>query len=312
MNQRCGSHDAYKKQGFLTRISILGEIPNFLAVCFCYFSTGAILLLVDLIDTGSNLLRNVLVSLVSRFLGKDQRFRYNYGNGKIEAMTGMACDLLILFSLLAALGVSVHDIFYPQPPSALTWIPVCLKAINLTSDIVIYIHQWRISRISTSEVIQSSLRLAWKNLCFDSVSMFALLMMAFFRWDWVVYVSPVFSIVLSAYLFLNTVRHIPPAMRVLLDKTVSEDVQMDILKALVNVYDQYEMLNDIRSHVVGDQTVVDLELGFPPQTTYEEMRRVAETITLQLSEKIGSCKVSLIISNPENKASPEQENAQAQ
>lgn len=297
MSRKENNAEVYKRQGRLTLVNLAGEIPNFLAICVCYISTRTVLLLVDLIDTGSNILRNLFVLLTSKLLRKDQRFRYNYGNGKIEAMAGLVCDLLLLVSLLIALGVAVHDILYPQLPSTTIWLAVCLKVINLSGDIFIYWRQHRLRRTSNSTVIQATLRAALKNLIFDSISLSALLLMMLFgKHSWIAYVSPVCSIFLSGYLLFMTVKQIPPVFYTLLDKTADEQVQMEILKSLVSFYDQYELLSDIRSHVVGDQIIIDLELEFPPQTSYGELQTIADAITGQISEKYENCSVSLSIS----------------
>lgn len=308
MDHPDGNRDVYKKQGSLTGLNILFEVPNFLALCASFIGTGAVLMLVDAIDSGSNILRNVFVVLISRLLCKDLRFRYNYGNGKIEAMAGLLCDLLIMVSLLITVGVSIHDILRPAFPGSLIWAVFCLKIVNLLGDFFFYFKQRKLMRGVSTPVIRSTMRVAVKNMIFDSITTFGLLLMLLFgERAWIPYVSPVLSLGLSGYLILTTVRHIPPAIRTLLDKSADEAVQMEILKSLVSVYDEFSVLSDVRSHVVGEKTVVDLELGFEPQTTYAEMRETADRITRRLSENVKGCSVTLCVSGSEDAGTAEKQ-----
>ena len=77
----------YKKQQNLSFVQFLSETPSFVAVLVSAILSRTILVFVDLLDSFGNLFRTAMVTVLSRKLSKDLRYEYNYGVGKIEAIT---------------------------------------------------------------------------------------------------------------------------------------------------------------------------------------------------------------------------------
>ena len=87
----------YKEQRNLSSIQLLAEAPNFIASLLAALFSNTILLYVDLLDSLSYIIRNAMVTLLSNKLSKDLRFEYNYGIGKIEAISSIFGDGIVLF-----------------------------------------------------------------------------------------------------------------------------------------------------------------------------------------------------------------------
>ena len=288
--------EEYKKQMRLSVFNIAGEIPNFTALLISAISTRAVLMFVDMIDTAGNLLRNILIALISVRLRKDLHYRYNYGVGKVEALVSMLCDFLMVLSLGLMMGFAVRDLIYPRPIGGLLLFTVIVKAANLTSDIFIYWKQRKICKSSDNLVFRSALSVATKNLIFDATTLAALLLMQIFGdipaiW----YLSPVVSLVLGGYLLFKTIMRIRETFGIILDRSASENVQVAILQTLTTFYDKYDAIENVRSRVSGGVVFVDLDLGFAPGMTYSEMREIADGFEKALSEKVPNCEVALCI-----------------
>ena len=82
----------YKKQQKLTGVQFLMELPNFAAICISAILSHSLLVWLDFIDSLGNVMSELLVIILSRKMCRDLRYEYNYGVGKIEAMTTLLCD----------------------------------------------------------------------------------------------------------------------------------------------------------------------------------------------------------------------------
>lgn len=286
----------YESQLKLAALSLLGELPNFFALLFSAIGTGAVIMFVDLIDTASNVLRNIFVLLVSYSLRKDLRDKYNYGVGKIEALTSLLCDFFMSISLIVVLCFAVVHIVDPRPVDDFLGFAVAVKVANLAGDGYLFYSQRKINKEADSPVFDSAMTMVIKNLMFDSASFLVLILMLLFRkvrlfW----YLSPVLSIFLGTYILVLTIRRMIQTTKVVLDRTTDEAVQTLIMQTLNDYFDRFDMIKNVKSRVDGGTTIVDLELSFTPDTTYLEITQIIHVISVALSEKIPNCEVTLHI-----------------
>ena len=99
----------YKKQQNLSFAQFLTETPSFAAVLVSAILSRTILVFVDSFGI---ILRTAIITLLSKKLSKDLRYEYNYGVGKIEAISSLLCDGIVFFGLLLTLGISIYSIIY--------------------------------------------------------------------------------------------------------------------------------------------------------------------------------------------------------
>ena len=92
----------YKKQEKMTFLALLMELPNLAAVTVSAILSQSLLVWLDFVDSLGNVLECSLVAILSHRMTKDLRYTYNYGIGKVEAMTALfsegmeMCGLLIV------------------------------------------------------------------------------------------------------------------------------------------------------------------------------------------------------------------------
>ena len=108
----------YKKQKRLSTVQLLAEAPWFITNLLSAIFSGTILLYVDLLDSLSYIIRNAMVILLSGKLSKDLRYEYNYGVGKIEAISSLFGDAIVLFGMFLTMCISGYSFFYPSKPRA--------------------------------------------------------------------------------------------------------------------------------------------------------------------------------------------------
>ena len=293
-----GNKLGYEQQQNLSFAQILAEVPSFVAVLVSAILSRNLLVFIDLFDSFMYLISLSLVVVLSKKLTKDLRYEYNYGIGKVEAISSLLCDGIAFFGLLFMLGLSVYEIMYPEQPSKLVIAVVGLKVINVVFDIVFFAKQRKITKIHNSAISKANYAEALSALLFDSVALVSLFAVWLLRDNPIGgYISPVVSIFVAIYLIFGYVKRIRQALIELTDKTLPEEEQMKILNILSRYYDSYSQFHSINSHKSGDVTRIDIHLSFDKDTRVEEVVRLQKQMQNEIANQIDNCIVNIIVEN---------------
>ena len=293
-----GNQSGYKKQQNLSFTQFLAETPAFIAILVSAILSRTILVFVDLLDSLGNLLRTATITILSKKLSKDLRFEYNYGVGKIEAISSLLCDGIVFFGLVLTLGLSVYSIIFPSQPSDFVIAVVGLKVINVSFDIFFFINQRKIIKTHRSPISETNCAAALASLLFDSVTLISLLAMWLLRNNPIGgYVSPVISIFIAIYLMIGCIRRTKSALEELTDKTLPEETQIKILNILTRFYDSYSQFYSINSHKSGDKLQIDIHLSFDKETRFEEIIDLKNQMQNEFEKQLGNCVVNIILEN---------------
>ena len=291
-----GNKSGYKQQQNLSIAQILAEVPSFVAVLVSAILSRNLLVFIDLFDSFMYLISLSLVVVLSKKLTKDLRYEYNYGVGKVEAISSLLCDGIAFVGLLFALGLSVHEIIFPEQPSDLVIAVVGLKVINVSFDIAFFVKQRKITKIHNSAISKANYAEALSALLFDSVALVSLFAMWLLRDNPIgVYISPVVSIFVAIYLMFGYVKRTRQSLIELTDKTLPEEDQMKILNILTRHYDSYSQFHSINSHKSGDTTRIDIHLSFEQDTTFEEILTLKKQMQEELDSLFGNCIVNIVV-----------------
>ena len=286
----------YKQQQNLSIAQLLAELPSFVAVLVSALLSRNLLVYIDLLDSSMYFVSLVLIVILSRKLTKDLRYEYNYGIGKIEAISLLLCDGMGFFGLLITLGFSVQAIIIPEQPSELVIAVVGLKIINVAFDTAFFVKQRKITKIHNSAISKSNYAEALSALLFDSVALVSLFVMWLLR-DYPIggYIAPVVSIFVVIYLMVGYVKRIRQALTELTDKTLPEEEQMKILNILTRYYDSFMQFYSINSHKSGEVTSIDIHISFEKNTTFEEIVMLKKQMQDEFDSQFGNCSLNIIV-----------------
>ena len=291
-----GNKSGYKQQQNLSIAQILAEVPSFVAVLVSAILSRNLLVFIDLFDSFMYLISLSLVVVLSKKLTKDLRYEYNYGVGKVEAISSLLCDGIAFVGLLFALGLSVYEIIFPEQPSDLVIAVVGLKVINVSFDIAFFVKQRKITKIHNSAISKANYAEALSALLFDSVALVSLFAMWLLRDNPIgVYISPVVSIFVAIYLMFGYVKRTRQSLIELTDKTLPEEEQMKILNILTRHYNSYSQFHSINSHKSGDTTRIDIHLSFEQDTTFEEILTLKKQMQEEFDSQFGNCIVNIVV-----------------
>ena len=268
--------ESYQDQQKVSLWSFLTELPNFVAVTVSAIASGSLIVWMDFVDSFCNVLNSGFIALLSRKLRRDLKYEYNYGVGKIEAISALACDGILICGLILMIISSVHDLILPKEPSGLLIYVVFLKVINVAFDTYFLQAQYKIKKKSRTTIAITEFHTALKSFAFDTVALISLLICWLFRGIRAVwYFSPVICIVLSVWFFVGAIQRAKGAVNILTDRTLPEQDQIKILNVLSKFNEQYKNCGSVGTRRSGNTTFVDLELSFGDQTTYAEIKRSA-------------------------------------
>ena len=285
----------YEKQQNLSIAQLLAELPNFVAVVVSAILSKNLLVYIDLLDSSMYLISLGLIIFLSRKLRKDLRYEYNYGVGKIEAISSLLCDSMGFLGLLITLGFSVQSIIIPEQPSDLVIAVVGLKIINVAFDTAFFVKQRKITKIHNSAISKSNYAEALSALLFDSVALISLFAMWLLRANSIGgYIAPVVSIFVVIYLMVGYAKRIRQSFIELTDKTLPEEQQMKILNILNRHYNSYSQFHSINSQKSGDITRIDIHLSFEKGTSVDEVISLKKKMQDELNQIFENCSVNII------------------
>ena len=287
---------AYKKQQKITGLQFLTELPNFVLVLLSAIASHSLILWLDFVDTLGNLLSETIVTVQSRRMSRDLRYEYNYGIGKIEALTTFFTSAIELGGLLCIVVVSALQIVSPESPSELLIYAAALKVVNVLFDLWFLRGQAKIRSVNPSIIAESEYVGNIGALAFDGAALLALLVVWLLRGhrvSW--YVSPILSLVIALVMMVFCVKHIRHAMTELADKTLPEEDQLKILKVLNRHNGEYRSFDSVRSRYTGTTVTVDLAVTFDEGTTYRQIEAFRDAVQRELMEEICNCRVSVIV-----------------
>ena len=290
-----GNKSGYKQQQNLSIAQLLAELPSFVAVLVSALLSRNLLVYIDLLDSAMYLVSLVLIVILSKKLTKDLRYEYNYGVGKIEAISSLLCDGMGFFGLMITLGFSVRAIIIPEQPSELVIAVVGLKIINVAFDTAFFVKQHKITKIHYSAISKSNYAEALSALLFDSVALVSLFAMWLLRANPIGgYIAPVVSIFVAIYLMIGYVKRIRQALNELTDKTLPEEDQMKILNILTRYYDSYSQFYSINSHKSGEVIRIDIHISFEKNTTFEDILKLKKQMQDEFNSLFGNCSLNII------------------
>lgn len=286
----------YKKQSKLSFLQFLAELPNFVVVTISALLTGSMIVWMDFIDSLGHFLRTCMVMVLSRYMGKDLKYKYNYGLSRLESITVLFTDSIIMCCLVVAIIMSIFELGNPSKPSGLLLVVVGWKAITVIVDSFFLWGQYKILKVDNSVFARSNF-MAWvASVLFDSVNFCSVLLIWLLNdipWTW--YFSPVLSILIAIYLGYKCIGRLRKVISELTDRTLCEEEQMKILKVITRHDEEYSEFHSIKSHKAGEKSHIDILISFPEETTYKEICILKNDMQNEISEQIGDSSVNIIV-----------------
>lgn len=289
-------NNKYEKQQRVSFLNFLAELPNFVAVTASAVLSGSLIVWMDFIDSLCNVADSGFVTLLSRKLKQNLKYEYNYGIGKIEAISSLCCEGILVLGLFIIFASSVYELINPKSPSGLLVYVVLLKVVNIAFDIFFLKEQYKIKKNGASEITNAKFYSAVKCFAFDTitlVSVFVCWLFRKYRASW--YFSPIICIALVCIFFVSAVLRMKKSIEILTDRTLPEKEQMKILRVLAKFNDRYEEFEFLSSRISGETVFIDLKIKFRDDASYAQIKELCREISIGMKEQIPKSRVNIVV-----------------
>ncbi|MEE9913652.1 MAG: cation diffusion facilitator family transporter [Deltaproteobacteria bacterium] len=262
------------------------------------------LLIVNSLAVAADLGISVIALVVSGILyyaikmsNKPADLLHNYGYGKVENVTE-AIEGIVLIGLALAMsvqailslvrpGVGVHSPFIGLATSFLGII------INFWGSVfILKLAQKHASPALRAEGIHFRLE---GFISFSITAAFALVMLlnhyGFSAMS--KYVDPLATLLVSALITVPSVRLLRDAYMKLLDASIGETSQLDVIKALASHYDRYCDFKNIRTRSAGRKQFVDLHLVMPDHISVKKAHQITAALKQDIADAVAECEVTV-------------------
>jgi cation diffusion facilitator family transporter len=224
---------------------------------------------------------------------------HNYGYGKIENVTE-AVEGIVLIGL--ALAMSVQAILTFVRPGEGVHSPF----IGLTASFLGVIINfwgghfiWKLGEKHASPALKAEgLHFRLEGIISLSITMaFALVMIFDFSGFPAIarHIDPLATLVVSAIVAVPSAHLLKEAFMKLLDASITEESQMEVLKVLASHYDRYCNLKKIRTRSAGRKQFIDVHLTVPGHLSVKEVHRITSEIKHDVASAIMESEVMVHI-----------------
>lgn len=290
------SHSSYeaKQRSIVTGLifGIFGLIPAI-----------AIVIMANSLTVLSDLLRNVGMVFAIFFswmtvqrVAKGKNPIYNYGYGKMENLSSLVTAGVMLVSITIVILQTVERFQNPVPMGEVGMgLGTILSGLAALFNGWLCIQSYRTAKKEQSPVMESLFRLyqvkTISTLCVVSSLGFSLL---FKDHSWAVYIDPCGSIVLLGFMIFSTWGVISSSVFDLLDRTLSDSLQLIVLNSLATHFESYEAIHGVRSRRSGNVVYVELFLEFDPDQKMAEVQKNIDEMKSELQVKIPGSQIVII------------------
>lgn len=223
---------------------------------------------------------------------------HNYGYGKIENVTE-AIEGVVLIGL--ALAMSVQAMLHMVHPGE-----VHSPLIGLIgSSLGVAINFWGSAFIMKLAKQTASPALKAEGLHFRLEGYISLTITLSFAVVMVMqkaslltlatYVDPIATLLVSTAIAVPSVRLLKEAYMKLLDASIGEESQMDVIKALARHHERYCDFNNIRTRSAGRKQFVDIHLVMPEHISIKSAHKIAGALKQDIAGAIAESEVTVHI-----------------
>jgi divalent metal cation (Fe/Co/Zn/Cd) transporter len=290
--------DALHKQKNVALYQLIAEAPNLIALIVLAAMSGSLILAVDALGSVTLMIQAWIVFAISKKLAKNESHEYDYGMGKFESFGGLIANILLQIGLIAVLVSSIHALFEPTHPSDILIYAIALKLVNTSIDFFLYFLQRKVNKMMSGKLVEAEHHLMKENLAFDFISLTAIAIMYIFREGvFVVYFEPVVCILYASFMIYSIIKPLKQCTYDLLDKTMDEELQFKIIRAMGAGYDLYDSFETVRTRSSGQTVYIDLLIGFDEEKTYAQIKESYEKLEKLVKAEVPNCIVSFVITD---------------
>lgn len=263
------------------KVSLFSNVALFIIKFIAMLVVNSLAIAADLGISCVALAVSVVLYYAIKMSDKPADFFHNYGYGKVENVCELMEGAILIGLALAMSFQAIMNIIRPDG--------VHSPLVGLICSIIgALINFWGASFILGLAKKSSSPALKAEGVHFKlegyisaaiTLSFAVYMVITRTRFVWAAnYIDPVVTLLVSALIVVPSAHLLKEAFKKLLDASIGEAGQIDVLKVLAKHIDSYCDFKDIRTRTAGRKRFVDLHLVMHENCSVKDAHRVSEAV----------------------------------
>ena len=257
-------------------------------------ASTSLTILSDAFKEGTDFLAVLAAYLTLRAVRRSPDERYAYGIGKLENLVSMAIAVMMVACACFILVQASHHLRNPQQVEG-TLPGIVIFSTYAVIGFGIFFRNRRELRKRESAMLASQGQLWFSKAVFDTLMAATLIAEIVLReYSWSQYLDPLASLVGVCFLLHAAWSIASSSVGDLLDASLTEHLQLRILRQLVERYDDYDKLHKIRTRRSGPRVYVEVFLQFDEQLLMGEVQRRIDVLSELIRTEIPGTEVVIV------------------
>jgi len=258
---------------------------------------GSFTMLAEALRASLMLAIEIFSLVVMRRIHRGVLSGFEFGHGKLEQVASLSIAAG-MFGGAVWIAIGVLEILAGEKslgtPFGLA-LAAMLGAVNTLANIITWDAMRRAARSGGSIIMRAQLRARVVKL-FSSLFVQATMTVAAVSLNDVIvaWADAVGSAFVAAIMVINAVEMMRSGLPDLLDRTVEEEIQIAVNRALARHFSDYDHLEHVRSRRAGDKVFIEVALGVDRNLALGDADRRVEALKTTLAEEIRRADVSAL------------------
>ncbi len=279
------------RQKEIYRVTIIGSICNFLLLAFKFMAGifgHSAAMIADAVHSLSDFATDIIVLVFVRISGRPQDKDHDYGHGKYETLATALIGVILVFVGLGIMWnglTSVWAFVKGEPLGEPGMLALIAALVSVVLKEILYRYTvWVGKRVDSQSVVAN----AWhhRSDAFSSIGTAAGIGGAILLGpSWRV-LDPIAAVVVSIFIIKVAVGLIGPTVDELMEKSLPEDVENEILKTVTGVPGVSDPHN-LRTRKIGNAYAVTVHVRMDGNLTVSQSHELTRTIESRLRTLLG-------------------------
>ena len=279
-----------EKKDKLKRVAAISSVSLALVLCLlktgAFYYTNSLAVFSSMIDSLSDIFASLITFFAVRVSVRPATFNYRYGYGKVEALSALFQSLFVVASGVFVLWDAILRIKNPVSIEQTTE-GLFVMGFSLVSTIILVAFQKKVAKVTESQAILADSMHYYVDILTNFSIIISLFSVKFFQVFWI---DTAVAVLIAVYLLYNAYDLGRDAVRMLLDKELSEEIRNSVFK-IVSGHVKGLQMHDLRTRSMGNFYVFEFHLEMDGNLTLNEAHAYTEEIEVLIRKVYPSAQI---------------------
>lgn len=278
------------------KVSLFGNVILCAIKAFAIVIVNSLAIAADLGISCVALAVSIILYYAIKMADKPADFFHNYGYGKVENVCELIEGAVLIGLALSMSFQSIMNIFHVEDIRSPAVGLIC-SFIGVVINFLGSVFIMKLAKKSSSPALKAeAIHYRLEAYISLAITMSFVLFIAVVKAGYTTvshYIDPVVTLLVSIIIIIPSFRLLKEAFKKLLDASIGEAGQMDVLKILAKHVDSYCNLKDIKTRTAGRKHFVDLHLIMPEHISLNNAHKISSVLEDDITELINESDVTV-------------------